>query len=294
MEFQDKMLKCIDCGADFVFTAGEQLFFHDKQFKNEPKRCKTCKAKRVSVLGAVPAGQNSAAWRLAPPARNAARRPRCPSGPRKAARCFVANVFSSGGRQPPHEDCGPGDARVASKRAGCRRYPRSIQLAHLPPAFATPSGEVPAVRLLRPREPPSRVSAIMRNVPSFYVENFGCRATQADGAAIERQFRDRGLDRAFSPATRTGNPQYLHGHRFRRSGCARRHPPHPPAKPGLPNRSHRMLRAAGARRNRRFARGLPCDRQLSQASTGGDCAATRSGSAHLCRCASLGELPGPR
>ena len=47
MEFQDKVLKCIDCGADFVFTAGEQLFFHDKQFKNEPKRCKACKAKRA-------------------------------------------------------------------------------------------------------------------------------------------------------------------------------------------------------------------------------------------------------
>ena len=50
MEFQDKVLKCIDCGGDFVFTAGEQLFFHDKQFKNEPKRCKTCKSKRVAVL----------------------------------------------------------------------------------------------------------------------------------------------------------------------------------------------------------------------------------------------------
>ncbi len=50
MEFQDKILKCIDCGADFVFTAGEQLFFHDKQFKNEPKRCKACKSKRVAVL----------------------------------------------------------------------------------------------------------------------------------------------------------------------------------------------------------------------------------------------------
>jgi len=53
MEFQDKVLKCIDCGDDFVFTAGEQLFFHDKQFKNEPKRCKTCKAKRVSVFSAA-------------------------------------------------------------------------------------------------------------------------------------------------------------------------------------------------------------------------------------------------
>ena len=51
MEYQDKVLKCMDCGTDFVFTAGEQLFFHDKQFKNEPKRCKNCKGKRVAVLG---------------------------------------------------------------------------------------------------------------------------------------------------------------------------------------------------------------------------------------------------
>ena len=51
MEFQDKVLKCIDCGADFIFTAGEQLFFSDKQFKNEPKRCKGCKSKRAQSLG---------------------------------------------------------------------------------------------------------------------------------------------------------------------------------------------------------------------------------------------------
>ena len=47
MEFTDRVLKCNDCGAEFVFTAGEQLFFHDKQFKNDPKHCKVCKAKRV-------------------------------------------------------------------------------------------------------------------------------------------------------------------------------------------------------------------------------------------------------
>jgi CxxC-x17-CxxC domain-containing protein len=48
MEFVDRVLKCNDCGAEFVFTAGEQLFFHDKQFKNDPKHCKQCKAKRAS------------------------------------------------------------------------------------------------------------------------------------------------------------------------------------------------------------------------------------------------------
>ncbi len=30
----------------------------------------------------------------------------------------------------------------------------------------------------------------------FYIENFGCRATQADGAALEREFLERGLERA--------------------------------------------------------------------------------------------------
>ena len=39
-----------------------------------------------------------------------------------------------------------------------------------------------------------------RDVPGYYVENFGCRATQADGAALERQFEERGLVRASTPA----------------------------------------------------------------------------------------------
>jgi threonylcarbamoyladenosine tRNA methylthiotransferase MtaB len=37
-------------------------------------------------------------------------------------------------------------------------------------------------------------------VATFYVANFGCRATQAEGAAIERQLRERGLERAEEPA----------------------------------------------------------------------------------------------
>lgn len=35
-----------------------------------------------------------------------------------------------------------------------------------------------------------------RRVSGFYVENFGCRATQADGAAIEQQFRAQGMERS--------------------------------------------------------------------------------------------------
>jgi CxxC-x17-CxxC domain-containing protein len=59
MEFQDKVLTCVDCGETFIFTAGEQLFFHDKQFRNEPKRCKNCKTKRVSVFNPPPSAGNA-------------------------------------------------------------------------------------------------------------------------------------------------------------------------------------------------------------------------------------------
>jgi threonylcarbamoyladenosine tRNA methylthiotransferase MtaB len=37
-------------------------------------------------------------------------------------------------------------------------------------------------------------------MPTFYIQQFGCRATQADGAAIERQLLDRGCTAASEPA----------------------------------------------------------------------------------------------
>jgi len=51
MSFQDKTLTCVDCGQPFVFTAGEQEFFAQRGFQNEPKRCKTCKAAKKSGAG---------------------------------------------------------------------------------------------------------------------------------------------------------------------------------------------------------------------------------------------------
>ena len=45
-EYNDKVLRCIDCEEEFIFTAGEQLFFADKGLKNDPKRCKPCKSKK--------------------------------------------------------------------------------------------------------------------------------------------------------------------------------------------------------------------------------------------------------
>lgn len=44
--FEDKTLKCKECGKEFVFTAGEQEFYAERGFENEPQRCKECRAAR--------------------------------------------------------------------------------------------------------------------------------------------------------------------------------------------------------------------------------------------------------
>lgn len=48
MEKTDKTLVCKDCGNEFVFTVGEQEFYDEKGFTNEPVRCKECRDKRKS------------------------------------------------------------------------------------------------------------------------------------------------------------------------------------------------------------------------------------------------------
>ena len=42
----DKTLSCKDCGKEFVFTEGEQEFYKEKGFENEPQRCPDCRRAR--------------------------------------------------------------------------------------------------------------------------------------------------------------------------------------------------------------------------------------------------------
>lgn len=45
MEFQDKTLQCATCGREFMFSAREQEFYHEKGFV-EPKHCRECRQQR--------------------------------------------------------------------------------------------------------------------------------------------------------------------------------------------------------------------------------------------------------
>ncbi len=46
MAISDKNITCRDCGSTFVFTVGEQEFFAEKGFTNEPGRCPACRSAR--------------------------------------------------------------------------------------------------------------------------------------------------------------------------------------------------------------------------------------------------------
>ncbi len=44
--YEDKTMVCKECGQEFVFTAGEQEFYAEKGFQNEPSRCPSCRSAR--------------------------------------------------------------------------------------------------------------------------------------------------------------------------------------------------------------------------------------------------------
>jgi CxxC-x17-CxxC domain-containing protein len=59
MSYADKTLTCRDCGSSFVFTAGEQEFYAQKGFMNEPTRCPSCRQARKAGGGASSSPRSS-------------------------------------------------------------------------------------------------------------------------------------------------------------------------------------------------------------------------------------------
>jgi CxxC-x17-CxxC domain-containing protein len=49
--YVDEMLNCVDCGREFVFSAGEQRFYEEKGFQNKPNRCPDCRSARKAMRG---------------------------------------------------------------------------------------------------------------------------------------------------------------------------------------------------------------------------------------------------
>lgn len=56
---KDEVIKCKDCGKDFIFTVGEQEFYKEKGFANKPTRCKDCRIARKNSRFSDRRGNNS-------------------------------------------------------------------------------------------------------------------------------------------------------------------------------------------------------------------------------------------
>lgn len=49
LPLKNKQILCLDCGATFTFTIGEQRYFLSKGL-SEPKRCRACRERRRFTL----------------------------------------------------------------------------------------------------------------------------------------------------------------------------------------------------------------------------------------------------
>jgi CxxC-x17-CxxC domain-containing protein len=46
VSYTDRTLTCVECGAEFTFSAEDQEYHASRGFTNEPKRCPTCREAR--------------------------------------------------------------------------------------------------------------------------------------------------------------------------------------------------------------------------------------------------------
>lgn len=102
--FSDKTMTCKDCGAEFVWTAGEQEFYQQKGFQYPPARCPKCRdAKKQQVQ----AGYDITCAKCGQPAKVKFQ----PRGDRPVY-CFDCYKANQGGEQPPAQEPAQGPAEV--------------------------------------------------------------------------------------------------------------------------------------------------------------------------------------
>lgn len=49
--YLDKVIKCRDCGTDFILSAKEQEFLEVQGYESKPVRCKSCRDAHHGIRG---------------------------------------------------------------------------------------------------------------------------------------------------------------------------------------------------------------------------------------------------
>lgn len=75
-KFVDRVLPCKECNKDWTFTVGEQEFYAEKEFENDPVRCKDCRKAQKMKRRQQYQERRAAGGRRAPKADGEAPKPR--------------------------------------------------------------------------------------------------------------------------------------------------------------------------------------------------------------------------
>ena len=95
MAFEDKSLRCVDCGATFTFSTSEQAFFQSKGYANEPKRCPACReSRRAQRSGGDPGAAKTARQMYAVTCAGCGKATEVPFEPRQGRPVYCSECFA--------------------------------------------------------------------------------------------------------------------------------------------------------------------------------------------------------
>ena len=93
MAYTDRTLTCVECGAEFTFTADDQEF-HARKGYQEPKRCPNCRQARRSDRGGGGGGYGGARQMYDAVCDNCGTNTQVPFLPRQDRPVYCSDCFS--------------------------------------------------------------------------------------------------------------------------------------------------------------------------------------------------------
>jgi CxxC-x17-CxxC domain-containing protein len=130
----DRRIQCVDCGEEFVFTAGEQAFYAARGLANAPTRCKRCRELRRQRADGAPRGSGASRDRHTAVCAQCGAETEVPFAPVPGRPVYCRNCYES--RRPARAERGGGAPRSAGPRSGGPR-PGGPRSAGPRPAAAT-------------------------------------------------------------------------------------------------------------------------------------------------------------
>ena len=196
-EYEDITLNCRDCNAEFIFSAGEQEFYHSKGWENQPTRCVECKNAQARLGEPPSAGpvcyayrRASARARLLPPAHTEGGDGAAAGGGYGGGGGGGAPVcYAFRGRVPRGDACRPHTEGGGGGGGGSRLPPQFRAVLRVPEGRVHARGLLPLLARPQRSGAPALEPAVLR-VPEGRVLARGLLPLLPRGDVLSKRERD--------------------------------------------------------------------------------------------------------